>query len=988
VHHDKSALWVRFSLLAFLLLGLMGGVAGDIQGIDEGKYYVNGTGGTSSISGLGSYDMEFLVKADGSSRGTLEAKGTHDYGNYLFGVKDSSFYCYYNGYNNFGSFSEGQWYKVDVDFQSSFYKVYIEDQQASECSYRSYDYSYDLEFANLDGYQMDEFEIGSFTSFPGSANDGSSVDETFDDGDLSEWSGSGFNLIERNSLPTFNSTSVSPDPVLIGESVSYGAEVFDSDGSISYTNLTLSYGGSTVLSDEKRTGTTPEWNDIYKPSSGNKWLNATFETVDDDGATTTTELNRYLTDTAPAVNIKDPANQTYYSYDNPVEVSVNGGDSNPDEEISCTTYLDGNQVENFTGTEPFTHTSTVSADLGSHEYEVTCSDPAGNSQTESVNYEVEDWRTETVYSDSQAYETVNKTFEHDLKTGSMVEDVEFDLVYSGSEVASQKISSTGIQTIRPNLKHEIPLVSSNKTSKNWRVDFTVNRSLFTGGYTQESLQTSQQSQEVLWSYWIKNHDTVPGNGNYIETEDLKHQVTVGRESGKASLQGSTIYQRNGETVSMQKNSSASSETEFEGVVDVGKADSFNQSTFQVSSSIDISFNGKSRSLTTGNDPVNVYKIKLTDGSTSLNTAKALEFDVNYEEDNYDTETRLTMDLSVWKNRDELIRRYKFKKDAAQEHSFHIYPAWAEYKIRTLPYPEETKFDLIQYWNQDTLKVRRSYFFPTTQTISNETTSVPLKTLNSTEASRIDFTVKDSAGQAAKNTYCRVDRKFGGGDFETVFMIKTGNQGNAQSFAEVNEIYYSFTCYKDGEIVETFPSQIMQDPMLLTIGEQETESSLDYQSQFDSSCTFNQSQISCSYQSSSEKLKDAELTVDRLEPVQDKQVCRKTSPTITGELTCNGLNTSENNYEYRVEGNYPSSKVYGSTGVTGTSSSSYGSAGILLTLVIFLFTFAATSFNIPLGIATGTVSLIFSSIAGFWVLTPSMRATLIALAIIAGVVARK
>jgi len=113
---------------------------------------------------------------------------------------------------------------------------------------------------------------------------------------------------EANKAPQFNSTNISPDSPLIGENVSYGAEVFDSDGSVDYTNLTLEYGGSQVVSDVQRTGTTsPVWNDVFTPQTGDKWLNATLSVVDDAGAVTTTEINRFLGDSNPGVNINSPS---------------------------------------------------------------------------------------------------------------------------------------------------------------------------------------------------------------------------------------------------------------------------------------------------------------------------------------------------------------------------------------------------------------------------------------------------------------------------------------------------------------------------------------------------------------------------------------------------------------------------------------------------------------------------------------------------------
>ena len=371
----------------------------------------------------------------------------------------------------------------------------------------------------------------------------------------------------------------------------------------------------------------------------------------------------------------------------------------------------------------------------------------------------------------------------------------------------------------------------------------------------------------------------------------------------------------------------------------------------------------------------------------LDTEKTLNFDINYEEEGTDVSSELTIDLSVWKT-GEITRRYQFKEEPAEEHSYNIYPSWAEYTIQTKPYPDQTKFDLIQYFNGETQQVRRSYFFPTPQTITNETTQVPLKTINRSEATKVDFEITESGGQPASNLYCRVDRKFGGGDFETVFMIKTGSEGRSQSFAEVNEIYYSYTCYEDGEVRETFPSQIMQNPMLLTLGETETETGLDYRDFFDADCSYNTTSVSCSYQSQSEQLEQAVFEVQRKEPVNDQTVCSKTSPTATGQFTCNQLNTTKYSYSYQVTGEYPGGSDIGATGNTGQATGNFGAGGILMTMFIFLFTYAATSFNVPVGIGVGTISLLISSAVGFFVLTPTMRATLIALAIIAGLVTRR
>ena len=796
-----------------------------------------------------------------------------------------------------------------------------------------------------------------------------------------------------NKEPKFNSSSITPDPPLIGESVSYGAEVYDSDGSVDYTNLTVQYGGSTVLSDEQRTGTvTPEWNDVFTPQTGNKWLNATLEVVDDEGAVSEKEINRYLSDDAPSVTLNDPGNQSYFKYDVPLSVSVDASDSEPEEDINCDIDRDGNLVEEvyFKEGTNSTYSGNISSDLGSHTLSVSCTDGSGNTGSQTESYTVKRFEISSTSASSPVYETTNQTFTADLKAGNMVSEVDTDLYWDGEKVDSETTSNSGVNSFAQILEQETPIVQNNKTNKDWKFKFNYIYDDINGNSQSKTVNSSTKQQEVLFSYFVEDSYFSPDK-KYIETEDLQHNTVIHTETKKAEITGTTTYKRNQDTDTMVKVSSNTDNVTYRGVIDTGIADSFNKSTFDTSSEITVSFNGDTRTFSTGNDELEVYRIQLFDTANpgSLTTSETLKFDIDYEEEGYDTKAEFTMDLSVWKNVDEKIRRFQFQEPKAEEHTYHIYPSWAEYTIQTKPYPEQTKFDLIQYFNPDDYKVRRSYFFPVPQQIDNSTTTVPLKTINESEATQIDFEITQSGGQPAENTYCRVDRKFGGGDFETVFMIKTGSEGNSQSFAEINEIYYSFTCYKNGEVIEKFPAQIMQNPMILQIGETEVETQLDYSDKFDASCTHNEKQISCDYQSQSESLQKAVLEVDRVEPVTDIRECEKNSSTATGTLTCNGLNTSKNSYRYDIDGIFSDSiTIQGDSGKTENQGSQYGAAGIILTMLIFMFVYAATSFNAPLGIGLGTLSILFSSVAGFLALTPAMRATLIGLAILAGVLSRR
>jgi len=56
----------------------------------------------------------------------------------------------------------------------------------------------------------------------------------------------------------------------------------------------------------------------------------------------------------------------------------------------------------------------------------------------------------------------------------------------------------------------------------------------------------------------------------------------------------------------------------------------------------------------------------------------------------------------------------------------------------------------------------------------------------------------------------------------------------------------------------------------------------------------------------------------------------------------------------------------------------------MTAIIFMLVTSASAYNITIGIGAGTLTMLLMSIIDFITLTPGQRATLIAVAIIAGV----
>jgi hypothetical protein len=767
-----------------------------------------------------------------------------------------------------------------------------------------------------------------------------------------------------NQKPQFNSSSITPDHPLIGESVSYSAEVSDSDGSVSYTNLSLSYGGSTVLSDVQRSGTnTPEWNDVYTPQSGDKWLNASLEVVDDAGAVTEKQINRYLSDDAPSVSIQNPRNQTYFKYGVPLDVSVSDSDSNPNEDWSCSVDKDGQQVDSFNlveGTNS-SYSSTIESDLGTHTVDVSCSDGSGNTDTASNSYTVDSAEIESVYGATPVYETENRTFEVDLKTGEMVNSVDFELVYDGGSRDTKSMFSDGVETLRPNLYHEIPLVNSNQTSKNWRIDYKLNISEFqssTTSTTQES--TSAQSQEVLWSYWIKNSETNPANGRYIEREDLKHNVSIATKTKKADISGTTEYNRTSETTEMNQIINSTDSETFQGVIDTGNASNFNQSTFGTSSTINLSFNGGSRSLNTAEDEVKVFKIRL-DKCSSGDSATALNFQV-FEETDLDNKIRsdLDMEIDVWKT-GEIERSYAFGSENKTNHYFCIKPSWAEYQASTVD-------KLIQFTDDADEYVLRSHFlFP--QTINNDTKTVDLYSLKKTDAVPIGVELTNEAGESLTGKLVRIRRYFPSqGRRITVAMLRTGNNGRSETYLQVNEIYYSFKFYNQtGYLIGERPDQVIsQDLLSFRIGAEAEPSYYEYKDQISSDCQMSNTEFTCTWDSKTEDLQNITLKAEKMRLVGSENECVKYSSSVSGSLACTGLNMTKNQYRLSLVAEFSNGqKVPLYSTIEGDRPQKYGDAGLMLTMFLTL-TLGLAGIRVPsLSIILSVIGVIASWMVGWF-----------------------
>jgi len=601
----------------------------------------------------------------------------------------------------------------------------------------------------------------------------------------------------ENDAPQFNSTSIDPDPPLIGENVSYSAEVYDGDGSIDYTNLTLEYGGSQVLSDAQRVGsTTPEWNDIYKPSSLNKWLNATLETVDDKGAVTSTEINRYLSDEAPNVNLNSPTNSTIYSYDETVSFDVSDSDSKPGEDWNCDIDLDGSLVEEVylkEGTNS-SYSTTVSADKGQHTLDVSCTDGSGNTGSDSVDYTVKRFEIQSVSSKSPVFETENVTYSATVKVGSMVDELATKLYWNGTHRETVDPSNSGVNTYTQDHYFHPPLVQNNDTVENWRIEAEVNYTDINGNTGNiDSRNSSSQSQSVYYAYY--NPGISITENRVIEKEDINSIFGIASElsNGKASLTRTQEFNGTSKT-----GESVKFDTPLAGTNKVSKT---------VTGDLNVSFRGRERVMNANTDSVDVYKKILTDCTNSVDGvtgSKALEMNL-YNEEN--RSQKLTGNIAFnfdTTHHGEHSRNYAFQKTGVKTTDLCLYPDWAEYQLTgPIQYESESSQNSLGKTFKD-----RQYNL-VNETVDNSTDPLDFYLLSDTYATPVYFEVTDQGGDGVPGAKVKIQRYFiGENSYLTVAKSEADSKGVATTYLRVNEIYYKYTVTKDGEVLLSTDREIL------------------------------------------------------------------------------------------------------------------------------------------------------------------------------------
>lgn len=185
-----------------------------------------------------------------------------------------------------------------------------------------------------------------------------------------------------NTPPQFKSSSVTPDPPLIGQTADFSYTASDPDGTISSVDLVLKDDGTQIFSGSKSSASA-----TFSPpdtlTQGD--ITAEFTATDNKGGTATTTLTRNLVDNPPSVQVFEPTDLKN-TKEPAFNVSVDStGDSDPSEQVTVELFKDGAKFDTRTITGKGFVSGSASFDSeGSHSFKAVASENAGSNQDSST----------------------------------------------------------------------------------------------------------------------------------------------------------------------------------------------------------------------------------------------------------------------------------------------------------------------------------------------------------------------------------------------------------------------------------------------------------------------------------------------------------------------------------------------------------------------------------------------------------------------------
>jgi len=398
---------------------------------------------------------------------TLESSSGSRIG--IFRFRDNNDIAFFNGqFQKAGTFTSGELYifEFEMDYSNNQLTMFINGTNSGT-------FSFDNPASDIGSVEIYNSQTGSIFT------DGIHITDSN----------------PFNSPPQFSSTSVAPDPPLIGQTADFSYTASDPDGSISSVDLTLKDDGTTVFTGSKSTASAT-FNPPDTLTKGD--ITATFTATDNKGATTTTTLTRTLTDTDPQLSLTGTSGKQFTkaaSY----TVDTTATDNVPNEQLTCTLSSGYTTFDQRTVTEGDQYTVQPSLRVGTTDTNVTCVENDGNQTTsQTLTTTVKALEFQSVQADNQeAIEKTGQDYFATFKHADFASETSLELNYDGNVEDTVTRQLSGVSTETVSATAETPLVSD--ANKSFNFDFTADVTFTnrTGGTDTTTITSSSKNQRVF-----------------------------------------------------------------------------------------------------------------------------------------------------------------------------------------------------------------------------------------------------------------------------------------------------------------------------------------------------------------------------------------------------------------------------------------------------------------------------------------------------------
>jgi len=261
--------------------------------------------------------------------------------------------------------------------------------------------------------------------------------------------------------------------------------------------------------------------------------------------------------------------------------------------------------------------------------------------------------------------------------------------------------------------------------------------------------------------------------------------------------------------------------------------------------------------------------------------------------------------------------------------------------------------------------RRHYLTDTT--LDNETTNINLYLLEQTKGQTVRLELTNSDLQGLSNHLIRVERAFPDQNkTRTVQLAKTGTEGFASTFLQLQERYIFTVFDENGDLVDQVgPETVTTTDKRIQVNDDIDPSLANVlnEVQFTDIQRGNQS-LSVSYVSETQRLNNLFLKISSDGLFETKTLDVDSSEQPQGQLEVNDFNASDQRVFFELIGTFGETNLTLESGTFGQESNDFGNAGIFVSFLMFTALTLSGLFRPSAAIGLGVISIFVMSFTGF------------------------